>query len=609
MSNLRVRTVTTIVSSKNPAVLNDRVTLTARVSAVDSTRVPDGLVTFRLLSFGGEMTAPLVNGVASITIPLLLRGEFAIQANYNAPRIMRGRFLDSNATIIQIVVGSAQELRPQITVTASEITAEFGEPITYTIVVSPENSTSAIAPQPTGTVTLSIDGEETQPIPLINGQATFTTDELPAGRVTVEAIYNGDQNYSAVESDDLIQTVIEAETITTITSSQNPSLAGELVTFTFRVSRNPPDDEIPTGSITLNINDGDIDDPILLDEFGMATYESTFGAGEYQIQATYNGDDNFDDNTSDIFTQIVTPGSDIGIIDGNNQITIVETSFEFPLIIRVINNQSNPVAGVPVTFNAPSSGPSLIFSNGTNSETQITDQNGFATSSLPIANSIAGSYNVSVTAPNQLPTRFNLTNVPVPCLAADTRILMSDGSLKTIQSIKRGDFVVGDLLGKTVYKVARVTSRIITDECPVDLVVFESGSMGKDIPSQQLIITGNHALIYDGARRPAKCFADNPQITRYYRGKIYKDGNFVENGKVYYLKDLLPSDHHVYDLQFETVGSYVAEGIVVQSRCPRSNLTPLPKELYFNQSLYTPKVMIDNPDEKLPLDLKTVKLH
>ena len=51
--------------------------------------------------------------------------------------------------------------------------------------------------------------------------------------------------------------------------------------------------------------------------------------------------------------------------------------------------------------------------------------------------------------------------------------------------------------------------------------------------------------------------------------------------------------YNMWDLQFDTVGSYVANGVTVQSRHPRSYLTPMPKELYFDQNLYTDELKND----------------
>jgi hypothetical protein len=299
------------------------------------------------------------------------------------------------------------------------------------------------------------------------------------------------------------------------------------------------------------------------------------------------------------------------VFSGNAQTTTINTAFSNPLIIRAINQTgSGPVEGVAVLFESPNTGASCQFSNNTTSITATTNINGSASSGTITANGTAGPYNVVVSAIGFSDSVFNLSNLPVPCVAFDTQILMADGTVKPIQKIERGDLVAGDLLGTLHYRVARVTNHIITDDCPNDIVIFEKDSLGLNMPVRRLIIGANHALIWNHARRPAKCFSDLPDITRYYKKKIFKNDQSRDD-VIYLLKDLLPpqpnDQYSLYDLQFETTGTYVAEGLVIQSRCPRSDLTPLPKDLYFDQSLYHSEVFVDNPDQILPLDLSQIK--
>ena len=68
------------------------------------------------------------------------------------------------------------------------------------------------------------------------------------------------------------------------------------------------------------------------------------------------------------------------------------------------------------------------------------------------------------------------------------------------------------------------------------------------------------------------------------------------------------NEYCIYDLQFENDSSYVANGIMVQSRCPRSEISPLPKELYFDQELYTDEIVWDTYDHPLQLDTSTIDI-
>lgn len=80
----------------------------------------------------------------------------------------------------------------------------------------------------------------------------------------------------------------------------------------------------------------------------------------------------------------------IEAVDGAAQVATVNTPFVEPLVVRVTNNQNNPVAGVEVTLSAPTEGASAILSEST----VITDADGVASVTVS-ANGIAGNYTVA----------------------------------------------------------------------------------------------------------------------------------------------------------------------------------------------------------------------
>lgn len=172
--------------------------------------------------------------------------------------------------------------------------------------------------------------------------------------------------------------------------------------------------------------------------------------------------------------------------------------------------------------------------------------------------------------------KFFLT-VNVDCIASDSRILMGDGiSSKQIQYIERGDWVAGDLENYTQYQVARVIKIVVYPQTPANGCIFRKNCLGKKIPKNDLIISFLHPVIYKNHRAYASDLEFLPGVELYHNVKM---------------KQLFPKDkdgnYSAWDLQFETVGSYVANGMLIQSRHPQSFLTPLPNDLYFNQSLYS----------------------
>src|SRR5271157_5709154 len=104
-------------------------------------------------------------------------------------------------------------------------------------------------------------------------------------------------------------------------------------------------------------------------------------------------------------------GVSITATSGTPQNTTVGTAFLVPLRATVTAN-GGPASGVAVTFTAPATGASGTFANGTATETDMTNANGVATSSVFKANStLGGPYQVSASVPlAPVPASFSLTN-------------------------------------------------------------------------------------------------------------------------------------------------------------------------------------------------------
>ena len=277
----------------------------------------------------------------------------------------------------------------------------------------------------------------------------------------------------------------------------------------------------------------------------------------------------------------------ITIVGGNNQSTIINTMFPSQLVVRVTHN-STISRSTSIRFLGPLIGPSATFSglNPYVTPPQIIPpgpEGVIFTSGPVVANGIVGGpYIVEVQAidgatvfPNI--TQFNLTNLPV-CIAYGSRILMANGSLKPIQDINKGDEVAADKSSSKIFKVAKV-NELQVEGSATDLVVFEKNSLGPGCPINKLITTGSHTIFINGMKRPAKSFSKRKGVTRYFQGKSNKH---PLSDKEYSYQDLIDqkAPFILYDLQFDTPGSYVVEGIQVKSRDPRSKITPLEKEVH-----------------------------
>ena len=179
-----------------------------------------------------------------------------------------------------------------------------GQPVTFTATVSPNPPGTGT---PTGTVTFSDGGSPIGTATLdASGTATITTSSLPAGAHTITASYGGDSNFSG-STGSLTQTVNQPVTATStaVTSSANPSVVGQPVTFTATVSSNPPGSWLtPTGTVTFSDGGSPIG-TATLNGSGKATITtSSLAAGAHTITASYGGDNNFSGSTGSL-TQTV----------------------------------------------------------------------------------------------------------------------------------------------------------------------------------------------------------------------------------------------------------------------------------------------------------------
>lgn len=129
--------------------------------------------------------------------------------------VITGDVFGSDTTLNVFTVGpSAPVVTPTTTsLSATPSNPQFGSPITFTATVTP---TSTSASSPTGTVKFYVDGQTT-PVatePLVDDQATFTTEALSSGAHNVVATYSGDTKFAASTSTTLTETLGCSNTIT-----------------------------------------------------------------------------------------------------------------------------------------------------------------------------------------------------------------------------------------------------------------------------------------------------------------------------------------------------------------------------------------------------------
>ncbi|MFE9007180.1 Ig-like domain repeat protein [Streptomyces sp. NPDC007875] len=343
-------TATALVSSPNPTVSGQPVTLTATVVPIaPGAGVPTGTVTFDFGDGTPTVTAPLSDGLASVghSFTAASGGPYTVTATYNGD----AGFTASTATHVQTVDRAATTTA----VTSSPDPSVTGQTVTLTATVS------ALAPgtgTPTGTVTFD-PGDGTPAITATLSGGTATTTHTYTGAAgspfTVNATYNGDTIYASSTGTDT-QTVGRAPTTTTVTSSPDPTVAGQTVTLTATVTVVGPGSGTPTGTVTFTYGDGTpaATAPVT---GGVATvthvYAGTSGS-PYAVTATYNGDAGYTSSS----------GTDTQTVNRAATITAV-TSSPDPSVTGQTVTLTATVASVSPGAGTPTGTVTLSFGDGT----------------------------------------------------------------------------------------------------------------------------------------------------------------------------------------------------------------------------------------------------
>ncbi|MEO8369220.1 MAG: putative Ig domain-containing protein [Candidatus Solibacter sp.] len=145
----------------------------------------------------------------------------------------------------------------------------------------------------------------------VNG-ANFTTNGTNLPTVTVNGIVlatnfvNSAQLTASIPSTLLISPKLSPSV--SVTANQNPSSAGQSVTFTAKVAT--PTSGTPTGTVTFKDGAAILTAGVAISAAGAATFTtSTLTAGSHGITVVYSGDADFAPNTSAMLAQVVIPGA------------------------------------------------------------------------------------------------------------------------------------------------------------------------------------------------------------------------------------------------------------------------------------------------------------
>jgi hypothetical protein len=298
----------TLSSASNPSVHGQKVTFTAKViPAFGGSPTPLGTVAF----VEGSTTLGVANlskGTATLNTTALGAGKHPVTAVYSGDA--HYGFGESPA-----ITQNVEKASTQLLLASSLNPAAYGSNATLKATVN------AIAPgagTPAGTVTFR-EGETVIDTVQLNGHsASLSLKALTPGEHAISASYSGDPNNQPSAGEPLVQTIVNAATETSLTSSLNPAPYGSSATLKATVDSVAPSVVTPTG--TVSFREGETVLAIVpLSAGGVAKYAlKTVAPGSYEITATYNGGEGFEASGSTLKQTIVKASTELTLTSSKN---------------------------------------------------------------------------------------------------------------------------------------------------------------------------------------------------------------------------------------------------------------------------------------------------
>ncbi len=257
-------TLTTVTSSPAPSIYGGQVTFSAAVSVVTpGTGSPTGAVQFVVDGANYGSPVSLSGETASIADAALTAGSHSVTAIYSGDGNFNKTGFDpasTASTATQVV----QKATPTFSNLSSRTIAYGVNSVTLTGTVSASCGAGCTVDPPSGeTVSVTIGGVSGSGVIGASGAFSVTVTGTGALAVstspyTVTYSYNStntDTNFTSATDSSTKLTVNSASTATTVVSNPNPSIYGQMVTFTaFVTNTAPASPAVPTGAVTFTID-------------------------------------------------------------------------------------------------------------------------------------------------------------------------------------------------------------------------------------------------------------------------------------------------------------------------------------------------------------------
>jgi len=264
---------TTLAYTPTAPDAGSTITFTASVATSSTSATVSGSVQFLIDGNPTGDPISLSGGTATYSSTPLTSGTHIVVAQYTGSSTMGGSAASAVLNVIPLPATSTL-----VTIAPGAPTA--ATPITVTTV-----TTSATPGTPTGTVDLSVDGNDTNnPVTIANGKTVVTLPALTAGAHTITAQYSGDTSFSG--SSGLVAFSVLALAGSTVNVSVTPGSPSttDSVTATATVTAGA------TGSVQFLLDGTAAGTPVAITNGTAQTVLGTLAAGNHTVTAQYSGD-------------------------------------------------------------------------------------------------------------------------------------------------------------------------------------------------------------------------------------------------------------------------------------------------------------------------------
>ena len=287
-------------------------------------------------------TAPIINGVATLTVPPQPVGSDPITAS--TPADANNNAATSLPTIVTVVKATPVLPPPAV----SSTNPVFGTPVIITETL-PNGVTGPISFYDGGTLL----GTAT----VTNGVATITVATLPLGANSITASSPANAIYNSATSPATTVNVAKAAGSISLTSSVNPASTGQSVTFTAVTKAGS------SGSVTF-LDGTTVIGVGAINASGIATFTTaTLAIGSHPITASYAGDTNFTGETSAVLTEVVGKLPSATAVTQSSSVELLNSMVTFTA--KVTTAAPTPTGTVVFYDGATAIGTAPLSTNGT----------------------------------------------------------------------------------------------------------------------------------------------------------------------------------------------------------------------------------------------------